>query len=122
MIKKVGLFVLAAALLSAVFVMAGCGDSSKLEGTYKLSGMVVQGKTVTADKVTELGYAESHLDFNGDSTISGQLGPTVIPNVKFTREGDDLKLETGSDGYTFTVNGNDIVLEYHNSKLTFTKS
>ena len=119
--KNVVLIILAAVMLVAVFGLAACGSKSNLEGKYNLSSMTVNGKAVDPAQFEKLGFSSTFLEFSADGVLSGQIGPSAIPQVKFTREGDDIKIDTSSVGYTFAVTGDDITLEYQNSKLVFSK-
>ena len=102
-------------VLAMVFALCACGGRSGPNGTYKLSGLKMDGQDYS-QYLSMLGYDQYTIVFNSDGT--GRLSGGGS-NVSF--KWDARYLDDGSDKIPYTFSGNSVTIETSGIKMTFTK-
>ena len=89
--------------------------SSTPNGTYKLTGIVIDGEDYS-DYISTIGYDNYTITFNSDGTGS-LVGDGS--NVRFTW--DDSVIDDGTDRIPYTCTGNSVSFETQGVEMTFTR-
>ena len=110
--KKIVALVL---VLVLVFALCACGGSKGPSGTYKLTGIKIDGKDYSS-YINSMGYGDTVITFNSDKTGTMTGSNT---NIKFTWNENSITDKSGTYSYTFS--GGKVVLILKNVELTFSK-
>ncbi len=97
--KKKVLFV-CGVLLTAMMVVVGCGGAKGVEGTWKLNGVVVNGRDVTGSEVKKLfeqmGVEEMSVTLSADAKakmVVSAIGMSTTYEGTYTKNEDESQVD-----------------------------
>ncbi len=102
-------------VLVMVFALCACGGQKGPNGTFKLTGLEMNGEDYS-EYLSMLGYDQYSITFNSNGTGTLDAGGS---SISFTW--DSSNLDDGTDKIPYTFSGNSVSIETSGVKMTFTK-